>query len=263
MINLRCVSRVETDDINNIISEKYNPAKKELLGLKSKILERYTKYIDLESNSRISPIAFSIDEKKVLTSLYGSKTKTAKNITDGVLQMINPNHSDCCLYCGIGEIDQIDHYLPQEHFPEFSILHKNLVPICGTCNEIKGSNIPGQNGKDYLHLIYDILPIQKILNCSISFNNSIPKISYFILPKFANSVINSHFTELKLKERIEKKSVQYSLQIKALKEQFGNDYAKEELSRDLNKSTAFFGGYYWKTELISVMMATNFVDNLN
>lgn len=262
MINLRCVPRVETDDINTIISEKYNPTKTTLLGLKTKILERYAKYVDLESNSRIIPIAFSLDEKNALSSLYGSKTKTAKDITDGVLKMINPNHSDCCLYCGIGEIDQIDHYLPQEHFPEFSILHKNLIPICGTCNEIKGANIPGQNGKDYLHLIYDILPIERIFNCIISFNNNIPKISFSILPKFTVSVLNSHFTGLRLKERIEKKAVLYSLQIKALKEEFGNDYAKEELSRDLNKSMAFFGSYYWKSELISAMMAINFIENL-
>lgn len=262
MINLRCPSRIEIDDIGNIIGEKYNPTKTTLLGLKTKIIERYSKYIELESNGRITPIAFALNEKKALTSLYGSKTKTAKVVVDEVINVLNPNHSDSCLYCGIGEIDQIDHYLPQEHFPEFSILHKNLIPICGTCNEIKGSNIPGMHGKDYLHLIYDILPIENIFDCTITFNNQVPSISYAILPKFTNSILNTHFTELQLKERIEKKSVQYCLQIKALKEQFGSIYANDELTRDLNKLSAFFGTYYWKTNLISTMININFVDNI-
>jgi hypothetical protein len=262
MINLRCLTRIEVDDISQIVNEKYNPAKTTLVSIKTKILERYAKYIDLESNGRITPVAFSLDEKNALLSLYGSKTKTAKLVADGVLGMVNPNHSDCCLYCGIGEIDQIDHYLPQEHFPEYSILHKNLIPICGTCNEIKGSNIPGQNGKDYLHLIYDMLPLENVFDCRITFNENVPSISYSILEKFAGCLLETHFLELKLKERIEKKSVQYCLQIKALKEQFGSQYANDELTRDLNKISAFFGAYYWKSELIASMINNNFVDNI-
>ena len=263
MINLRCLSRIEIDDITTIVNEKYNPSKSTLASIKLRILDRYAKYIDLESNGRINPVAFSLDEKNALLSLYGSKTKTAKIIVDEVLGMVNPNHSDSCLYCGIGEIDQIDHYLPQEHFPEYSILHKNLIPICGTCNEIKGSNIPGQSGKDYMHLIYDIVPLESLFNCTISFNNALPSISFSILPNFAGSIMETHFIELKLKERIEKKAIQYSLQIKALKEQFGAEYAKEELTRDLNKVSAFFGSYFWKTELISSMISCNFVDSIN
>ena len=114
-----------------------------------------------------------------------------------------------------------------------------------------------------MHLIYDLLPLESLFKCIISFNNQLPSIYFSILPDFAGSIMETHFMELKLKERIEKKSVQYSLQIKALKEQFGSAYAKEELVRDLNKASAFFGLYYWKTELISAMISCNLVDNIN
>ena len=254
---------METDDISNIIKEKYKPIKTILAGIGAKVLDRYAKYNDLEWSGRITPIAFSLVEKGALLSLYSSKTKTAKSITDGVLGMVNPNHSDTCLYCGIGEIDQIDHYLPQEHFPEYSILHKNLIPICGTCNEIKSSHIPGFNGKNYLHLIYDILPQEGIFKCEIMFIQNLPLISFSLRGKFAGTIIESHFSELSLKKRIEKKAVQYFLQIKALKEQFGIEYAKEELERDLNRISVFFGLYYWKTELILAMINSNFVDNVS
>lgn len=258
------IERVEHDDIENVISEKYNGlTKSHLISLKPKILERYSNYIAIESNKRIKPIAFSLDEKNALTSLYASKTKTAKKITEEVLNILNPNHSDNCLYCGIGEIDQIDHYLPQEYFPEYSILHKNLIPICGKCNEIKGHNIPGYNGKNYLHMIYDILPVESIFNCQIHYSNKIPIISFSILESYADSIINTHFNELKLKKRIEKKSVQYCLQITALIEKFGADYAIEELIRDSHKSQAFFGAFYWKTELINEMIKTKYIENIN
>ena len=263
MINLRSINRTDSDDIENIISEKNKGViKTSLQGLKLKIVDRYSNYIEIESNKRISPIAFTLDEKNALSSLYESKTKTAKKIINEVLDILNPNHSDCCLYCGIGEIDQIDHYLPQEHFPEFSILHKNLIPICGKCNEIKGANIPGAYGKDYMHLVYDIIPIETFYKCEIFYQTQIPKIVFTVVLKFTNSILRIHFDQLKLKPRIEKKAVQYSLQIKALKEQFGIAYAAEELQRDLTKSTAFFGLFYWKTELINEMIKTDFANSV-
>lgn len=263
MINLRSIYRTESDDIENIISEKYKGATKTILeGLKLKIVDRYANYIEIESNKRISPISFTMDEKNALSSLYESKTKTAKKIINEVLDILNPNHSDCCLYCGIGEIDQIDHYLPQEHFPEFSILHKNLIPICGRCNEIKGANIPGISCKDYMHLVYDIIPIENFYKCEIFYQTKIPKITFTVVPKFAKSILGIHFEQLNLKPRIEKKAVQYCLQIKALKEQFGITYSMEELQRDLTKSTAFFGLFYWKTELINEMIKTDFANNV-
>jgi hypothetical protein len=37
----------------------------------------------------------------------------------------------------------LDHYLPKTHFPEYSILALNLVPMCDTCNRKKVDDVPG------------------------------------------------------------------------------------------------------------------------
>lgn len=43
--------------------------------------------------------------------------------------------ADQCPFCGgIGTPANLDHFLPKEHFPEFSVLPFNLVPACRDCN---------------------------------------------------------------------------------------------------------------------------------
>lgn len=261
MINLSCATRVEIDDITSIIKEKYSRTNTALETLKPRILSRYVKFIDLETNKRIVPIAFTTDEKNALLSLYGSQTKTAKAITGQVLDYTG-SHGDRCPYCGLGEFDEIDHYLPKEHFPEYSILHKNLIPICGKCNKTKGEKIPGQ-GFDCLHLVYDILPVDNIYDCQLTFKNKMPLISFSILPKYQTSLLNTHFEDLKLKARMEKQARLYCLRIKAVKEKFDAAFAKDEVGREFLISREFFGSFYWKTKLLEMMIANDFVDNVD
>jgi hypothetical protein len=264
MINFNCIDRIEIDDIKNIIKEKNNSVKKtKLKEIQKKITDRYALYISVESQGRLITDIFDDEEISALKSLYSSKTKTAKEITEGILNNLNPNHSGVCLFCGIGEIDQIDHFFPQEHFPEFAILHKNLIPICGKCNEIKSDKIPGKDDINFLHLIYDVLPIDHYLEFSINYEHTIPKVEVKTTNKYKKNINNTHFESLKLQKRIEKKAVQYFLQIKALKNEFGKKYAQEELDRDYNKHQHFYNVFFWKTELILKMKETDFVNNVS
>lgn len=50
----------------------------------------------------------------------------------------------CCPVCGSGSTGNLDHYLPRDSYPEFSIMRSNLVPACSHCNSgVKGSTIKG------------------------------------------------------------------------------------------------------------------------
>lgn len=262
MINFKCIKRIETEDIIEIIDQKKGKKKVKLTELKEVILERYGVFMEVEALKRLVKRIFDVDEKEALQSLYSSKTATAKKITSDILDNLDPNHSNACLYCGIGEIDQMDHFFPKEHFPEFSILHKNLIPICGRCNEIKGEKIPGENGVDFLHSIYDILPLEDYLKCEINFDHNIPKVDFFIVNKYQSKIIGKHFEHLKLANRIEKKSVQYFLQIKALYEKFGEKYVQEEIERDYIKISHFHSQYFWKAILIRRMIDSEFLKNI-
>jgi len=54
-----------------------------------------------------------------------------------------------CAYCTITELEatgisfEIDHYLPQSHFPHFATTYGNLVYSCNTCNGYKSDIFPG------------------------------------------------------------------------------------------------------------------------
>lgn len=206
MINFKQIARIETDDLRNIINEKNRPIKDNLNLLKSAIIKSYNNYSEIENNKRIKVSNYDNNDKSNLQSLYNSKTSTAKKVIQSIIDNLDPKHDSRCLYCGIGEFEEIDHFLPKEHFPEFSILFKNLIPICGSCNKIKGQKTPGEN-IDFLHLTYDILPLEEYLDLDITFNNKIPILNFTVKNHFNGTLIENHINALKLTSRYNKKGV--------------------------------------------------------
>ncbi|MFP5042934.1 HNH endonuclease [Parasediminibacterium sp. JCM 36343] len=262
MLNINCPERDASADIDTIITEKYSGSVKTILQLlKAKIKTRYSDYAKIELNQRLIKTTFTDDEKKALKHLYGSQTTTAKKIIDIISKALLQTQAGCCVSCGIGDVDQIDHFLPQEHFPEYSILHKNLIPICGLCNEIKSDNIPGEE-KNYFHPMFDKLPDEPFFRCQITYVNNIPTSKFSIIPKFHTTIVNNHFVDLKLKVRLEKKATIYFVQMKDFKTKFGDDFANEEIDRDLMKLGALYGSNYWKCILCLEMRNSNFVANI-
>ncbi len=57
-----------------------------------------------------------------------------------------------CAYCSITEIEshgqgfEIDHYMPQKHFPEEMNEYSNLFWACEKCNNLKSDHFPGKDG---------------------------------------------------------------------------------------------------------------------
>ena len=264
MLNIPCPSRNEVSDLLKIIDEKYSGEKKDTLKrIANKIKNRYADFVQIELNNRITSTTFPLEEKEALWALYSSKTATAKAITDCVIRAQIARQAGCCLSCGIGEVDQIDHFLPQEHFPEFSILHKNLIPSCGKCNELKADHIPGSNSKDFLHNMFDQVPNEAFLSCSVDYSKNAPNATFSILPHFNSHRIYTHFKSLNLERRLQDKSTQYFLQIRAYKTELGAPFAQEEIERDLTKIGICFGPNFWKYILCKEMIDTSFVTKTN
>jgi hypothetical protein len=73
--------------------------------------------------------------KRKLVNLYENnlrdKDKPARDYYDALLV----SSGERCPFCGdIGHTNNLDHFLPKAHFPEFSIMPLNLVPSCRDCN---------------------------------------------------------------------------------------------------------------------------------
>jgi hypothetical protein len=80
--------------------------------------------------------------------------------------------------CGSPKITSVDHILPKELYPEFSIYSKNLVPACD-CNIKRKTTLMNRvNGVRVLHPYFDDCLSVRQLSCSISIyvHGSVPEI---------------------------------------------------------------------------------------
>lgn len=60
-----------------------------------------------------------------------------------------------CPFCGFGQVDTLDHYLPKARFPLLSIHPNNLVPSCTPCNKGKSAGIATSKNEQSLHPYFD------------------------------------------------------------------------------------------------------------
>ena len=103
------------------------------------------------------PVVIANLKKSELVNLYETyfrdKDKPARAIYDVLLV----SAKEKCPFCGgIGRPRNLDHYLPKAHFPQFSVLPKNLIPSCRDCNmDGKGQGFAASADKQIIHPFLD------------------------------------------------------------------------------------------------------------
>jgi hypothetical protein len=89
--------------------------------------------------------------REAMAGLFGSKLKAVSYISE----LRRSSRGRCCSLCGSLNNNQVDHFLPQHHYPEFSVFLPNLYPIC-SCNQAKGNKTVGPAlGERFLHPKFD------------------------------------------------------------------------------------------------------------
>lgn len=151
-------------------------------------------------------------------ALAGKYTEGRKG--DGVFSYLekwanNPG-SVSCPYCGRKGLGTIDHYLPQSHFPVFSVYSKNMVPACQACQTIKLARYRGKSGRP-IHPLLDRFGISQevIIRTSIHDSGDLAESSFIFAarstyPKYPRRIrkkecllLNKHCRFFKLSERDE------------------------------------------------------------
>lgn len=127
--------------------------------------------------------------------LYLSKLPEVSYITD----LRRRSRGRCCAFCGSLNSNQIDHFLPQEHYPEFSIFLLNLFPICA-CNQSKGKKTIGANdGQRFLHPQFDRKIGERSIFVRIRCHGDAPTYSVLVRkPKAVRDAAAFHFHTQKL-----------------------------------------------------------------
>ncbi|NTF10609.1 HNH endonuclease [Agrobacterium rubi] len=133
---------------------------------------------------QLTPAAFTVTQKQNQQALFKSRSG------GGPIRRIRstPNLK-CCPMCGSPMTGTLDHYLPKEHYPEFSIFSKNLIPACPACNSsvkkeiFKGSTSPER----FLHPYYDTVADKAIWKVSVTPPFSAPQFTPTVMQGFSAS----------------------------------------------------------------------------
>lgn len=211
---------------------------------KEKIKERYKIYSrDLEM------INLSNKEKNAYISMYSSATQSVKK--EILIKLEDVLDGDYCPYCGIIMSDTIEHILPKDCFPEFSIYSSNLIPCCWKCNSEKGTAIRNSKNGEYetYNFYEDQIPEEEFLKVEIKENGKNIRIEFSIKENAPQLFIN-HIKKLKLLKRYNENSIPI---ITELKRKIRNEKGKtvrEDLIKTCRKAYVngkeSYGVNYWK-----------------
>lgn len=59
-----------------------------------------------------------------------------------------------CPYCSINQPTTLDHYMPESQYKALAVCRLNLVPMCGTCNNLKST----KTYSNFVHCYYQTYP---------------------------------------------------------------------------------------------------------
>ena len=95
------------------------------------------------------------DEKNLFLKIYKNRlvaSRDGRRFYDQIMQ-IAPNN--ICLFCGVGTVSELDHFLPKSTFAQFSVLPLNLIPICHQCNQSKLDHYSTKHSEELFHPYFD------------------------------------------------------------------------------------------------------------
>jgi putative EA31 gene protein, phage lambda len=135
----------------------------------NKIYKRYFIYEYFARNHQLYNLPSIIrndNERRFLIGLYKNhlSKKNKKVPYEYYERLMHSAKNNLCPLCELDTACELDHYLPKSVYPEFSVFHKNLIPICHVCNNIKNANTSAK----FIHSYYDNTDGVEILKARIT-----------------------------------------------------------------------------------------------
>lgn len=266
MRNLNVYNGNTSDFLDEVIASKRNSPKDPNYKQRINVLSPDIKvlYLNYEvahnTNNHVSltPDGYANQDKSDLLKLYTSSNSRLAKLKNSLTTVLDNRAMNTCQYCTIAPVGSLDHIVPKDEFPEFSVNPKNLLPACTTCNSHKHENWKVNNKTIFLNLYTDILPIEQYLfvELVVSENNISPT---FELRNINNidsdffDLLVSHYDKLHLLERFKKESHKIISELTHLICNFINciplNQLKNNVLSKIQDDKAVFGGNYYKSIL--------------
>ena len=187
-------------------------------SVKDKLKKAYIDYDDKAINGNLvslSPLwILGQDDtnRNKAYNLYWSGRSLVKKHWEN-LERQNGGESILCPICGLTIAKEMDHYVPREKMPEFSVHRYNLIPLCHDCNHDKSAGWLDDNGhRCFFNAFFDKGLQDKLVECIISLSpkDNQPCIEIKInnsldMTKEINNLVVSTIKRLNLLEKFKKR----------------------------------------------------------
>lgn len=120
--------------VDDIVEERVNGINSDYFeSIREEWKARVQEYIDENGSPRkIQPWPYVTSHKQKFQNLY--KHPQEQSVQKPILDSLRSRELQICPACGEdGTPNTLDHYLPKEAYPEFSITPINLSPMCDIC----------------------------------------------------------------------------------------------------------------------------------
>lgn len=248
-----------TDVFDEIAAAKLQPRRGRMRAARAEILAAYQGYEDAAPEvGELDEAPLTDPQKEAMRHAFTVETQPMKALRGDLLKRISVAR---CPFCGISESSTLDHYLPKEQYPEFSIFPKNLVPSCAVCNTRKRDRIldEGTNVRMFLHPCYDVIPDTAFLAVHTRMKADALILSYRLTRPAGMALrtfqhLQSHFNELDLADRYRRMGLEHlGGQYPALRRAYGPGEDAGRVAEKLIEGAEDFehvsGPNYWVAKL--------------
>ncbi|SFB44398.1 hypothetical protein SAMN03159488_03879 [Pseudomonas sp. NFIX10] len=248
-----------TDIYDEIALAKHEPRRGRMQRARAKVVAAYQSYDDVAPEvGDLVNAPLTRQAKEAMRHAYDVDTQPMTALRADLLKRISVAR---CPFCGIGESSTLDHYLPKEQYPEYSIFPRNLVPSCATCNTRKRDRILDEETRVrmFLHPGYDLIPNLEFLAVQTRMEADALILSYRLIRPVGMALrtfrhLQSHFRELNLADRYRRMGLEHlGGQYPAFRRAYGLGEDAERVSEKLNQEAQDYeeasGPNYWLAKL--------------
>lgn len=256
-IPLLAADAVEVFD--EIAAAKQQPRRQRMQAVRSKVLAAYQDYeLAAPEVAGLEGAKLTQLQKDAMRHAYTVETAPMTELRGDLLKRISVAR---CPFCGISESSTLDHYLPKEKYPEFSVFPMNLIPSCAICNTRKRDRIldEGTNVRMFLHPCYDTIPDAAFVDVRVRMKEDALIVTYRVvqpggIEPHVFQHLKSHFEELDLADRYRRMGIEHlGGQYPALRRAFGPGKDAIRVAEKLIEGAEDFeevaGPNYWLAKL--------------
>ncbi|RYF06236.1 MAG: HNH endonuclease [Oxalobacteraceae bacterium] len=252
---------------DTIATAKHSPRKARMRAARPRVFAAYEAYMEaVPEVGELDQSELTDNQKEAMRHAFTVETAPMTELRGNLLKRVSVAR---CPFCGISESSTLDHYLPKEQYPEFSVFPKNLVPSCAVCNTRKRDRIldEGTDVRLFLHPCFDTIPVLEFLIVRTRMEQDALVLSYRLTRPIGMAArtfqhLQSHFGQLGLADRYRLMGLEHlGGQYPALRRAYGAaenaDRVAEKLLEEAQDFEDVSGPNYWLAKLYRALAAND------